>query len=322
MINEEQSSQTPSNPENTAEKTISLETNIKLVVGIASAERIPGNNQDAWYYDPTTNSFGMFDGVSNSPNGAEAASQAAIIIRNYMLIYEPGIKKNQTPIEKAAAYLGGVLKTANTELSKAVNAEILYQNTKNNEQKNPMNYSQTTAAIGCFVEAQNEAYLLYAHVGNTRIAVAHHPEVNSLRFGELTLDQERELKNTYTTYEAAIIAQRRISNTANPNTLEPKDLKIFKSNVIEQALGFFDEISPDVAFYKLKPGDRILVYTDGLEVLTSKEIAEILRDNTDNQQAATALIKLANTRREKGSHPRAHDDDISAMVISFESTHA
>lgn len=66
-------------------------------------------------------------------------------------------------------------------------------------------------------------------------------------------------------------------------------------NVLLRALGIEAEVEPDVDEHLLMEGDTILLCSDGLtRELSDAQIAGILKDNEDPQEAADHLINAAN----------------------------
>jgi protein phosphatase len=78
--------------------------------------------------------------------------------------------------------------------------------------------------------------------------------------------------------------------------------------IITRALGIDPEVEVDTYPVDLRPGDRLLLCSDGLtNMLTDTTIAGVLRRQPDPQQAADMLVDLAN---EAGG-----DDNITVVVI-------
>jgi protein phosphatase len=67
------------------------------------------------------------------------------------------------------------------------------------------------------------------------------------------------------------------------------------SHMLTRCLGYESQNTrPDVHFLRLKPGDQLLICTDGLtDMVPDPNIAECLDDSADAQTACDNLIKLA-----------------------------
>lgn len=81
-------------------------------------------------------------------------------------------------------------------------------------------------------------------------------------------------------------------------------------SVLERALGVGPEVDVDVLLLDVRPGDRLLLCTDGLtSMLEDDEIREILLTESDPEGAAQALVAAA---LEAGGK-----DNVTAVVVDF-----
>jgi protein phosphatase len=81
-------------------------------------------------------------------------------------------------------------------------------------------------------------------------------------------------------------------------------------SVLERALGVNPEVDVDVQLLDLRPGDRLLLCTDGLtSMLNDDEIREILLREKDPGAAAQALIDAALAAGGK--------DNVTAVIVDF-----
>ncbi len=78
--------------------------------------------------------------------------------------------------------------------------------------------------------------------------------------------------------------------------------------IITRALGVDADVEVDTYRIDLKPGDRILICSDGLtNMLSNDTIASALRRHTDPQQAADTLVDMANQA--------GGDDNITVVLL-------
>jgi len=81
-------------------------------------------------------------------------------------------------------------------------------------------------------------------------------------------------------------------------------------SVLERALGVSPEVDIDVQLLDVRPGDRLLLCTDGLtSMLDDDEIREILLTESDPETAAQALIDAALAAGGK--------DNVTAVIVDF-----
>jgi serine/threonine protein phosphatase PrpC len=91
--------------------------------------------------------------------------------------------------------------------------------------------------------------------------------------------------------------------------LSPEDAERHpQRSMITRALGVDHEVEIDLFTYKLQPGDRLLLCTDGLSgVLEPTQIRNVLLRVRDSQKAADRLVAMAN----EGGGP----DNITVIVV-------
>lgn len=81
-------------------------------------------------------------------------------------------------------------------------------------------------------------------------------------------------------------------------------------NVLSRAVGTNAEVEVDIFGKKLKPGDRVLLCSDGLtHTLTDKDIQQILEEGSDLKKTVDALIAAANAA---GGH-----DNITVILAGI-----
>ncbi len=83
-------------------------------------------------------------------------------------------------------------------------------------------------------------------------------------------------------------------------------------NVITRALGTQRDVEVDIMAHLIRPGDTILMCTDGLSnYLKEPEIARIIKENNSHLETSTKhLIELANNR--------GGDDNITVLLVHFQ----
>lgn len=141
----------------------------------------------------------------------------------------------------------------------------------------------TTLTLGVF---NSDGRLEVGHVGDSRLYLA--------RKGSLV----------QVTTDHSLVAEYLATGQITPEEAERHP----RRNVITRALGIEHDIEVDEHTVHLRPGDRVLLCTDGLTTMVShEEISEILDTNQSAQAAAWALVEAAN---EAGG-----EDNITVAVV-------
>ena len=132
----------------------------------------------------------------------------------------------------------------------------------------------------------------------------------------MTLDDGLLTLNTKDESEARR-RQTLFSETTDPSTLPSPIRRFFDSrNVLFNALGQ-GEFEPRVGSFDTNRGDRFLLLSDGVsDNLTDTEIASILKDHINPDEAADTLVSAAKTRS-KEKRPRSKPDDMTALVVEI-----
>ena len=115
--------------------------------------------------------------------------------------------------------------------------------------------------------------MIYAHVGDSRIGL--------LRNGEY-----QQLTSDHSLVGALVRAGQLSEEEAR---LHPQ------KNIITQSIGQLQPVEADIAIKTLEPGDYVLVNSDGLTNMVSKEdIRDILLSEVPIENKAESLIRFAN----------------------------
>ncbi|CQR25356.1 serine/threonine protein phosphatase [Streptococcus varani] len=118
-----------------------------------------------------------------------------------------------------------------------------------------------------------EQQMIYAHVGDSRIAL--------IRDGEYT-----QLTSDHSLVSALVRAGQLSEEEARRHP---------QKNIITQSIGQHDPVEPDIALKTLEPGDYVLINSDGLTNMVSKEdIRDILLSEVPLESKAESLIRFAN----------------------------
>ena len=133
------------------------------------------------------------------------------------------------------------------------------------------NYRGMGTTIATVHFAESSVYV--GHVGDSR--------VYRFRDGSLELvTEDHSLLNDY----------------LKAKKLSPEEIEAFPhKNVIVRALGMKDTVQVDVGRFEPQDGDVFLLCSDGLSGMVSdEEMAQLLRENADLEEACSKLIERAN----------------------------
>ncbi|HEX2737893.1 MAG TPA: Stp1/IreP family PP2C-type Ser/Thr phosphatase [Acidimicrobiia bacterium] len=191
--------------------------------------------------------------------------------------HQAGEVASATALEalRAAVRSGRPIRDAIVEANEAV-----YDKAEDNSELRGMG---TTITAGTLASGGT---LLIAHVGDSRAYLLRDSDLSQIT-DDHSLVEEMVRDGQLTPEQAAVHPQR---------------------SIITRALGIDAEV--EVALYpvELRPGDRLMLCSDGLTTMVSADdIAAILRRESDPQRAARQLIDAAN---EAGG-----EDNVTAVVV-------
>ena len=110
-----------------------------------------------------------------------------------------------------------------------------------------------------------------------------------------------------------------VQELVNEGIISPEEARTHpRRNIVTRALGIDRSVMVDVFVQDVRTGDRLVLCSDGLvDEVSDAEILTVLRQHTDPQECAEALVMVANTN---GGHDNTTvivvdvADDISAPV--------
>ena len=115
--------------------------------------------------------------------------------------------------------------------------------------------------------------MIYAHVGDSRIGLIRNGE-----YGQLTSDHSL------------------VGDLVRAGQLSEDEARLHpQKNIITQSIGQHDPVEADIAIKTLEPGEYVLINSDGLTNMVSKEdIRDILVSDVPLENKAESLIRFAN----------------------------
>jgi len=102
-----------------------------------------------------------------------------------------------------------------------------------------------------------------------------------------------------------------VSEQVKAGMISQKDARGHKlKNIITRSVGYQEEVDIDVVAHPMKPGDKVLMCSDGLSNLVEDEELESIVDKFDLQEACEKLVNYANSR--------GGDDNITVLILQVD----
>ena len=253
-----------------------------------ASERHPDRNEDNFLVNKADNIYAVFDGLGGH-DGGEIAAETAKTIASKM-----ARQTNEfNTLEDVATHLKKVLISANKGILK-INSE-----------------AATTAVLAKVHEIEGEIYASVAHVGDSRAYLLSNGILKAL-----TADHTAFRVPGHT--NTAMNEQEKLANTDGMSVLSEYEIEMFQQrNRIGAYLGHDNKVLADIKHFAVKPGDAMILTTDGVhDNLTTNEMQSLLINMRENEDPARALTSAA-SRRAKEQHFRSKMDDITAIVINI-----
>lgn len=138
-----------------------------------------------------------------------------------------------------------------------------------------------------------------AYVRYTYAVIAHVGDSRAYLVSNFSLPQIRQITDDHSFVEALVHAGHLTEEQAEEHPMR---------NVLYRALGQTEELDVDVYHTRLRPGDRIVLCSDGLtRHVKAPEIAQLVLEKDEPISASESLVALANER--------GGEDNVSVIVI-------
>jgi PPM family protein phosphatase len=236
-------------------------------------------NEDALFLNPEQRLYVVADGMGGHAAG-EVASRVAVDAINEFVTLTGGDEEITWPfgLDDSISYEGNRLKTA----IRHANRRVLEATRESAE------YEGMATTVAAVLVDGDTAHL--AHVGDSRIYAWSGGEISQLTNDHSWVNEQ---------IQSGVIS----AEQARSHPLR---------NVVTRALGGRSDLLVDVQSRRMKPGDILLLCSDGLTTMVGDEdIARILGETaSDVALAATALVDEANER--------GGEDNITVVLLKFE----
>lgn len=241
----------------------------------SDAGQVRENNEDSLCLAPELKLFVLSDGM-----GGQASGEVASRLATETIVAHCREAEERPSIPHAGSRIAGISEKSN-RLASAIRIAnlIVHQAARDTPEQNGM--GATVVAVWLADDRVS-----VAHVGDSR--------VYRLRSGELEQITE----------DHSFVAEQVRRGTMTPEEAASSKLQ----NVLLRALGVDPEVEVDVDEQILLEGDTVLLCSDGLtRELSDAQIAAVLGDADEPQEAADRLVDLANQA--------GGEDNISAIVV-------
>ncbi|MEP7291690.1 MAG: Stp1/IreP family PP2C-type Ser/Thr phosphatase [Chloroflexota bacterium] len=215
------------------------------------------------------------DGMGGAVAGEEASRIAVETLEQGKFLQTPDDSPTRLNDDQAVNWLSETIRNANTNIVQRAALE-------------PELRGMGTTMTLAFVRGTHS---IIAHVGDSR---AYLVDGHTGRITQITAD--------HSFVEALVAAGHLTHEQAEEHPMR---------NVLYRALGQNDDVDVDVYETHLRPGDRIVMCSDGLtRHVKAEEIARLVIDSPDLDSASQAMIDLANER--------GGEDNVSVIVVALD----
>lgn len=212
-------------------------------------------NEDSYFVDDENRLFAIADGMSGHARG-DIASRLALQVFEEWVAETPNPASDLGPIKRLE-----ILQNLAIEANRRV-----YAMGQDSHQYHRMGTTLTAGFV-------TPSYLAYVHVGDSRLYVLHNDILTQVTIDD-SLVQKMVDKGEITPEEGRVHAKR---------------------NIITQAIGLAEEVSPTTDVCPLSAGDIVLACTDGLHDLITDdtETRDIISSASTLEEASENLINKA-----------------------------
>jgi protein phosphatase len=236
-------------------------------------------NEDALFLNPEERLFVVADGMGGHAAG-EVASKIAVDSINEFVTLTGGDEEITWPfgLDETISYDGNRLKTA----IRHANRRVLEATREKTEYEG---MATTVAAVLVDGDLAN-----LGHVGDSRIYLLSEGELSQLTSDHSWVNEQ---------IQNGVIS----ADQARSHPLR---------NVVTRALGGKPDLNVDMQVRKMKPGEMLLICSDGLTTMVADEqIRRVLQEaEGDVDKAAHALVDEANAS--------GGEDNITVVLLKFE----
>lgn len=230
--------------------------------GITDCGQVRPANEDCYVIDQQTGLCAVADGMGGHKSGEIASRMAVDILKEYLAKVAAGsdsfLGSNDSRVSRAANLLGSGIRLANLAIFEAA-------------QSAPELRGMGTTIVAILPQDER---IGIAHAGDSRLYLLHQQQLRQI------------------TWDHSLVAEKLQQGLITPQ----EAVNSHEKNIITRALGQWQQLEIELQDLELEVGDRLLLCSDGLSGMVSDaEIAALLKAYPDQEQAAAALVEVANS---------------------------
>lgn len=283
---------------------------------------VPHNipNQDARFALPHKGIFGILDGAGGHNAGEIASKQGSLTLQKHLKDFR---SDNKTTPEEIATHLSKAILLTHEEIQKQA-------------QKEGQHGMKSTVVLAKLWQGRtNEKKAVFAWVGDSRGDLRRDGKIAQITMDDGILKEAlgetsyaRALQDKLNNLTAYTDLSTRPIPLNKPIKLLRNDKWITTDSITEQDFFYNSQVllqsiggtinCVNTRIIDVLPGDQLILATDGLQNLTSKQIETIMKDTPQPQNAVEALGNAARRKsQEKRTYTnvRPHPDDITLAII-------
>jgi protein phosphatase len=234
------------------------------------------NNEDSIHLSPPNDDYVIAvvaDGMGGAVAGEEASRLAVEAIRNGLAGLPQEDADGSLKTEQVAQRLRTAIHAGN---------DIIVQRSADNPQLRGMGTTVTLAYI-------RATHAVIAHVGDSRAYL----------ISDHSLPRIQQVTADHSFVDALVLAGHLTQEQADEHPMR---------HVLYRALGQIEELEIDIYHTRLRPGDRLVLCSDGLtRHVKPTEIGEITLAEEEPSAACQKLVDLANRR--------GGEDNVSVIIV-------
>jgi PPM family protein phosphatase len=247
--------------------------------GITDVGRKRDHNEDAYYICPRGHYCILADGMGGRNFGEVAANMSVQLLRERFDAYLPASADNFRTADQANC--ADMMRVILDEWIREINFEVW------NKGQQDLRYREMGTTL--IVVYALPSLALVAHIGDSRVYHLHEGEMHQVT-------NDHSLVNTQV--ENGMLT-REEAQTSN------------QKNIITRAIGTGKAVKPDFDLVHTRPGDKLLLCSDGLtDMVAEPDIKQMLMNGQPAAETLESLVATANTNGGR--------DNITAILIEYD----